>query len=144
MSINTITEFTGNYRFLSNFWPGLVLLDGRQYYSVEAAYQASKTNDLALRVPFEQYSPVEAKRAGKYLTLRPDWESVKLDVMLGLLKQKFAPGSKLYDDLLQTKPLHIQEGNYWGDKYWGVCLKTGTGENHLGRLLMQLRDTPPT
>ena len=31
------------------------------------------------------------------------------------------------------------EGNWWNDRFWGVDSKTGIGENHLGKLLMELR-----
>jgi predicted NAD-dependent protein-ADP-ribosyltransferase YbiA (DUF1768 family) len=32
------------------------------------------------------------------------------------------------------------EGNSWGDSFWGVSLDTGMGTNHLGRILMDIRD----
>ena len=41
--------------------------------------------------------------------------------------------------LLHTETLHIQEGNTWGDTFWGVCLETGQGENNLGKLIMKVR-----
>lgn len=40
---NVIDSFSGNYRFLSNFWPCVVTLDDQQYTSTEHAYQAAKT-----------------------------------------------------------------------------------------------------
>ena len=41
--------------------------------------------------------------------------------------------------LLNTENEFIQEGNMWNDKFWGVCLKTGKGENNLGRMIMDIR-----
>ena len=42
--------------------------------------------------------------------------------------------------LLATGDAVLQQGNTWGDRYWGKDLRTGEGENHLGRLLMERRD----
>jgi ribA/ribD-fused uncharacterized protein len=71
--------------------------------------------------------------------IRPDWEQVKIKIMEHCLLQKFAPKTKLLDKLLATKDLEIIEGNTWGDVFWGQC-PLGTGENHLGKLLMKIRE----
>ena len=39
---------------------------------------------------------------------------------------------------MQTEDAELVEDNWWGDKFWGVC--NGEGENHLGKLLMKIRD----
>ena len=131
-----IERFAGQYRFLSNFYPCNVILDGVSYPSTVNAYQAAKTLDLHERWLFKVYTAVQAKRAGKKLKLRSDWESVKLGVMLDLLRKKFAHGA-IRDQLLATGDAELIEGNTWGDTYWGVC--NGVGENMLGKLLMQVR-----
>lgn len=131
-----IAEFKGAHFFLSNFSPSRVRMRGAWYPSVENAYQAAKTIDAAARIPFETCTAGEAKKIGRRLALRPDWESVKLDVMLALLRAKFT-FSPLRARLLATGDAHLEEGNYWGDRFWGVC--RGEGQNHLGRLLMQVR-----
>jgi hypothetical protein len=61
---------------------------------------------------------------------------VKLDVMLGLLRRKFTQ-LDLRRQLLATGDAELIEDNDWGDHFWGVCM--GVGENHLGKLLMQVR-----
>ena len=132
-----ITGFRDAYYFLSNFYPCQVTLDGVRYPSVEAAFQAAKTLDPALRVQFTTGTAAEAKAKGKKLKLRPDWESVKLEVMEDLLAQKFAPRNKLAGLLKDTGTRQLIETNSWQDTYWGVC--NGKGTNHLGRLLMELR-----
>ena len=33
----------------------------------------------------------------------------------------------------------LQEGNNWGDAFWGVHLKSEEGENNLGKLIMEIR-----
>lgn len=132
-----ITSFTESYRFLSNFYLCPVQDDrGQEYPSVEHAYQASKTLDPVERSWFTTGSAAEAKKKGRRITLRPDWDVVKLSVMENLLRQKFAEPS-LAAALRATEPSELIEGNWWGDTYWGVC--RGQGQNHLGRLLMQIR-----
>jgi ribA/ribD-fused uncharacterized protein len=137
---NSITAFSGDNKFLSNFYSVEVELDGVIYMSVEHAYQAAKTLDTEERKPFHKHplpTAGESKKLGRKLTIRPDWESVKLQVMKDLLVQKFAI-PELKEMLAETKGKTLVEGNYWNDFYWGVC--KGKGENHLGKLLMEIRD----
>jgi hypothetical protein len=135
---NVIGPFRGEWRWLSNFWPARVYLDGVEYPTVEHAYVAAKTLDLELRAAVLAFSsPGDAKRLGRKFTLRPDWDSVKLDVMESLLRQKFAD-PMLRRKLVWTYPNELVELNEWGDTFWGVC--RGKGENHLGRILMKIRD----
>ncbi len=134
----TISKFQGEHRFLSNFHPVEVTMDGQLYLSTEHAYQAAKTTNLATRTMIARtFNPGKAKRLGRLAALRPDWEEVKLEVMLDLLRKKFAH-PKLRTKLLATGTEQLVEGNTWGDTFWGVC--DGMGDNHLGRLLMQVRD----
>jgi ribA/ribD-fused uncharacterized protein len=133
-----IDSFRGEYRWLSTNWPAQVELGGMRFPSVEHAYQAAKTTDARQRAQFLTGSPGDAKRLGRRVTMRPDWEVVKVDVMRDLLRQKFARGSELAAKLIATGAQPLVEGNTWGDTFWGVC--RGKGENNLGRLLMQVRD----
>ena len=134
-----IDSFQGENRWLSNFWPCRVQLDGEWYNSIEAAYVAGKTTDIGARKTIRSMeSPGQIKRFGRTLKLRPDWEQVKVPLMLGLLRQKFAKGSDLGNRLLATGNQPLVEGNAWGDTFWGVC--RGKGLNTLGKLLMQVRD----
>jgi ribA/ribD-fused uncharacterized protein len=135
----TINSFSGHYRFLSNFYPARVTLDGIEYPTVEHAYQAAKTLDSGERqVVRRAGTPGDAKRAGRRVTKRGNWESVKLTVMGNLLRQKFKSHRDLRQQLLETRDMQLIEGNTWSDTYWGQC--DGVGENHLGRLLMQIRE----
>ena len=133
-----INSFDGEYRFLSNFYPCEVRFEGYWYRSTEAAYQAAKTLDLHLRTQFVDLDAGKAKRLGKTLQLRPDWETIKVDVMWALIQQKFAPGTALAAQLLATGSAQLIEGNHWGDTFWGMC--NGVGENWLGKLLMKQRE----
>lgn len=133
-----IEEFQGQYRFLSNFVPASVMLDGVKYATVEHAFQAAKTLDLKERELFQNINPAEAKKRGKQVKIREDWEQVKISVMRDLLVQKFSKPT-YQSKLLATKGQQLIEGNYWGDVFWGVC--RGEGQNHLGKLLMEIRDS---
>lgn len=138
-----VTHFNNNppYEFLSNFWPSPVIGPGDLTYpTVEHAYQAAKsTNPTFWKEILKCGSPGTAKKLGQKVRLRSDWEQIKIVVMAALLVQKFSIGSDLADQL-QTIDGQIEEGNWWGDKFWGVDLKTKEGSNHLGKLLMKLRD----
>lgn len=136
--MDAITEFKGKYRFLSNFYP-CVITDGDVFYpTVEHAFQAAKTLDVTEQTQIRlAASPGEAKRLGRAAALRTDWDKHKLDVMLFLVRQKFIePNLKRL--LLDTGDAQLVEGNYWNDTFWGVC--RGKGMNHLGIILMQVRD----
>jgi len=135
--MNDILEFQGEYRWLSNFWPASVALDGVLYASVENAYQAAKTHPTK-RGPFVSCTAGTAKRLGRCVEVRPDWEQVKLQTMRLLIQQKFAQGTALAEKLAATGECLIVEGNNWGDTYWGVC--NGRGQNNLGRLIMEQRE----
>ena len=131
-----IESFSGEYRFLSNFYPVENYLDGVTYPTVENAYQAAKTLDLEKRKEFLHAPPGLAKRLGQRLELRPDWDSVKMSVMTQLNEQKYMHPD-LREKLCDTYPQDIVEGNTWGDTFWGVC--NGKGSNHLGKILMAIR-----
>lgn len=133
-----ITEFRGEYRFLSNFYPSTVYLYGVDYPTVEHAYQAAKCGIHSDRLYIRSAStPGEAKKRGRNIQIRSDWDEIKLKVMDGLLRQKFA-NDTFQRKLLDTGDQDLIEGNNWGDTFWGVC--KGRGENWLGILLMKIRD----
>jgi len=134
-----ITSFAGKWEFLSNFSQAKVKLDGADYSTVEAAYQDAKTVNKKERTPIRNAdTPAKAKQLGKLVTIRPDWKDIKLSVMEELLRQKFAPFKDDYFKLLQTHDRELIEGNTWHDTFWGVC--NGKGNNHLGLLLMRIRN----
>lgn len=133
----TIDNFRGDYRWLSNFHEIEIHYEGRIYATTEHAYQAAKT-----LVPEEKdevqaaSTPGRARRLGQKVSMRADWDKAKRAVMLELTRQKFKD-PHLREKLIQTGRHHLIEGAPWGDRYWGVC--EGEGENHLGRILMDVR-----
>lgn len=133
-----IDSFQGKNRWLSNFWSAFVTLDGMEFPSVENAYQAAKTTDMDARKLFQDLFPGAAKALGKKVTIRPDWEEKKVEIMADLLYQKFSKRNpELRERLKATGSEELVEGNTWGDTFWGVC--KGVGQNNLGKLLMRLR-----
>jgi ribA/ribD-fused uncharacterized protein len=132
-----IDRFAGDYRFLSNFYPAEVLLDGIIYRTVEHAYQAAKTEDEGERRKIRKAQrAAEAKSLGGQVKMRPGFENAKIQVMYNLLEQKFSKG-ELRQKLLDTGNAKLVEGNDWNDKFWGSV--DGVGKNWLGRLLMEIR-----
>ena len=132
-----IAQFSGDYEWLSNFADAVVHLDGEDYRTVEHAYQAAKTFNRTARMKIRGAgTPNSAKKMGRGVQIREDWEQVKIGTMEALLRQKFAqPDFKA--KLLATGDAELVEGNWWGDVFWGVC--RGVGQNQLGKLLMQTR-----
>lgn len=133
-----ITEFNGQYRWLSNFHPCVIFRQGLYYPSTENAYQAAKTDNFEIAKKFQTIGPLEAKRFGKRVAIRDNWESIKKDVMYECLCLKFMHND-LRAKLLATDPQELQEGNRHRDVFWGVDLDTGAGENVLGKMLMEVR-----
>jgi hypothetical protein len=135
---DVIGRFTGPWHGLSNFASAWVYLDGKAYPTVEHAFQAAKTLDPVERENIRLApTPAEAKALGRAVELRPDWEDVKFSIMYELLLWKFMfePYRSL---LLSTGTAELVETNFWRDMTWGVY--GGKGENHLGRLLMKIRE----
>lgn len=137
-----ITTFTGDYRFLSNFFATEVVFNEIYFPTVEHAYQAAKsTSSHEMYQIADAATPGKAKKMGKEIkNKRPDWNHVKLAVMEDLLRQKFRKGSFNSKLLMETAPSKLEEGNTWDDTFWGINLRNGEGENHLGRLLMEIRE----
>lgn len=138
-----ILGFQGENRWLSNFWSAPIIVTGFEYQNSEAAYQAAKTINIDERLQFKHMTGAQAKKAGRRINLRSDWDFVKLEVMELVLRAKFMTHGELANKLRNTGSRDIIELNTWGDTYWGqVRNKQGilTGSNILGKLLMNIRD----
>ena len=131
-----ISEFSGNHRWLSNFWLCQITMGDLVYPSTENAYQAAKYPSKD-RQQFTTCSPSKAKRLGNMTTLPINWDSEKLIVMRKVLNQKFRANTFNAAILLETGDVPLIEGNTWDDCFWGVC--NGQGQNHLGLMIMDIR-----
>lgn len=130
---NTIDEFRGRYFFLSNFYAAPVVYQDALFKNNEAAFQSAKCPERMLE--FCILPPNRAKALGRRVKLRPDWETVKYDVMYDICMAKFTQNPDLLTKLLDTGDAELIEGNTWG-----VDLYRGIGENHLGKILMRVRE----
>lgn len=129
---------TPQTRWLSNFYPCEIRYEGINYPSSEHAYQAAKTLNLMQREEIARCGTAgQSKKLGRKLKMRSNWDKIKRGIMKDILRLKFAlPGLKL--TLLATGDAYLEETNWWGDTYWGVC--NGVGKNNLGKVIMEIRE----
>ena len=132
-----INCFDGEFGFLSNFCPSKIEFEGIVFPTVEHAFQAAKTLDLEERKRIAKLETAgKAKRAGRKVVLREDWEEIKVAIMFELCLEKFS--QPIFKELLlATGNARLVEGNTWNDTFWGVC--NGIGKNNLGNILMEIR-----
>jgi ribA/ribD-fused uncharacterized protein len=124
-----ITEFRGQYHYLSNFYPVKVKYWATRSHAsyawwptAEHAFQGAKCMNAAdSRSILMAHTPGEAKALGRSVEIVPDWEQIKKRVMLEVLLSKFTEHPILRDQLVGTGPALLVEGNRWHDNYWGQC-----------------------
>lgn len=121
--------------------------DGIKYFTSENFFQAMKIADHRrdLRMEIAAMPPHKAKtcfrREPLKFRIRDDWDSTRrLQTMRTILEFKFAPGTSWHDKLIATGDEPIIEFNNWGDTFWGWDIRKQEGRNHLGELLMEIRD----
>lgn len=163
-----ILEFKGENAYLSNFFyapfiakawldPGAgerIAIYPSTWPTVEHFFQACKSSNVAgAERVLNAGTPGQAKRFGRTLDLRQDWEEIKDKVMEEGVWRKFHSHPRLAELLASTDDSVLVEGNRWGDKYWGACFEFDSGQeswssdgrlalvgkNRLGEILMSLR-----
>ncbi len=139
-----LDKFMDEEFFLSNFYPSVITYKGKEYKTVEHAYQSSKAdNEPEHEWVRSMDTAGKSKRAGYKVHLRKDWEEVKDSIMLELLYIKFS-NPVLANKLVNTKNYQLEEGNYWHDNYFGNCTcsdcRNIEGQNKLGKMLMKIRE----
>jgi ribA/ribD-fused uncharacterized protein len=144
-SEQVICSFSGENEFLSNFYACNIRMSGKVFYSAEQAYHYHKLARLADRNEIVRLAdPMKAKKFSRKCEIIPDWDAIRTGIMFMVILAKFQQNGYLMNDLVKTAPALLIEGNHWNDTYWG-CVWRGdrdgwVGENHLGRLLMIVRD----
>lgn len=133
-----ISKFDGKYKFLSNFYRCPISYRGMVFSSAESAFQSQKSANWVRMMKFQELNPYEAKKLGGRIRIRPDWDDIRDFVMYEVVKAKFSQNFELREKLLATGVDYLEEGNIWGDKYWGRC--NGIGKNKLGHILMRVRE----
>jgi ribA/ribD-fused uncharacterized protein len=138
-----IYKFADKYYFLSNFYESEIIYKGKSYKSVEHAYQAEKsTNEAEHEWIRNAPTPSKAKSFGNKIKIKSNWDDIKYDLMLNLVRIKFQ-NKELKKMLLETGNEFLIESNYWHDNTWGNCTcfncKKIKGKNWLGEILMRVR-----
>jgi ribA/ribD-fused uncharacterized protein len=145
--IEPIKFFKDDYEKYSNFYQVRITYEDFIFDSVEIAFVAAKTKDRYIRFILSKLKASDsgkAKRTGRKLKLRENWEIIKIPIMGKLIDQKFNY-PKFRDKLLLSGSAELIEGNHWHDNFWGDCYcekcKNIPGQNQLGKLLMKKRST---
>ena len=128
-------KFRNEYWFLSNMYPCKIHVFGLTFENAEAAFQSQK--DISRAHEFQTLTGSAAKRLGRHVNMRHDWNAIRNDIMYEVIKAKFT-NTDLTPFLLDTGDTYIAEDNTWGDTYWGIC--NGKGANTLGKILMRVRE----
>jgi len=139
--VTDIYGFKGENRWLSNFWEAPFFYGQYTWPTVEHAFVSHKVTVSEYAEVAEHVitlTPGQAKRYGRSVCLRADWDLIKLLLMTQLQEEKYKQNPGLMKKLLDTKSGHIEETNSWNDTYWGVC--NGVGKNWMGVILMELRE----
>lgn len=149
--------FSGEMAWASNFYDAPIVFDDTkhnlrdifkqfkfdtlEYPSSEYLYQSLKTtNETDKEFVRTSTTNAMAKKNGRKIMSRMDWDYVKVDAMRLCLYLKFYQHPDLMVKLLETGNKPLIEYNDWNDTFWGICSRTNEGENWLGRLLMDLRN----
>ncbi|MEO8697938.1 MAG: NADAR domain-containing protein [Acidimicrobiales bacterium] len=128
------------YFEFTNFAHYPVTIDGVEWPTSEHYYQAQKFSDPLRREQIRAASgPGAAQKLGQSPRgRRPDWNQLRLEVMREALIAKFTQHVELRTLLLDTGDAHLIEAST-KDRFFGEG-KDGTGKNHLGLLLEEVRD----
>lgn len=115
-----------------------VVVPWGSFLCAESAYQAAKNPSVAKE--FENLSGFDARKKGRASKTRADWFQVNVGVMRQVLEAKFQ-NRKLATFLASTEG-QLVEYNEHGDSFWGQVFENGrwSGDNQLGRLLVELRN----
>ncbi len=129
------------YGCFSNFSRHGLELDGVWWPTSEHYFQAQKFAGTPHAEQIRQVNnPKDAANMGRdrKRPLRPDWETVKDDIMRRAVLKKFQTHDEIREILLGTGDEELVE-NAPHDYYWG-CGKDGSGQNKLGQILMEVRE----
>lgn len=111
---DVINQFKGEFDFLSNRYCCRFVWQGLKYSSVEAAF--------------------------KNLIPPSGWENSQVDIMKSIVMAKFEQNPSLMKKLADTGNRILINGNNKQESFWGVDLYSWQGDNHLGKILMEIRD----
>jgi len=117
--------------------------EGIYYNTSENFYQAMKFESQEKRLEYSKLNCYTSKiKANEEIHLwRDTWnKQEKLRVMEQVLRHKFTLETSFGKTLIETGVSDIVEWNDWGDTFWGKDIHSKIGENHLGIILMRIRN----
>lgn len=127
-----LSDFSGEYEYLSLFYPSPIAFGNIIFPTAGHMYQAAKANNPEdFQKVLAAKTPEEVNQIGKNINRRSDWPEIKLSFMVQILTEKFKQHPELQWKLWENRYLEIV---YEGDVFWGVP------QNHLGNILMDIRD----
>jgi len=145
--VKKILGFKDEHSYMSNMFKCNIIFhdkftqENRVYNSSEQCYQAFKAweKDDFLKIATEN-NPYKCKKLGRQVLLDEGFDEQKISLMKKIVYAKFRQNEeiqKLLVDTFKDEPCYIEETNNWKDTFWGVC--DGVGENHMGKILMEVR-----
>ena len=137
---DVISSFKEEYDFLNNRFGCSFMWQGIRYNNVESAFHASKYTNEAERRVLSRMSAEKVVKKSMECTPSIEWEESKLDIMESILLAKYDQNPNLKNRLIETEGRILINGNNKHETYWGVDLYSWRGENHLGKILMSIRD----
>ena len=115
-------------------YPCKIVYKDYVFNNAEAFFQACKDGASARK--FVGIDGFTAKKLGRKVKLRPDWNKIRLSVMKRVVKMKFTQNPELMEKLRKINGPIVEE-NTWNDTFWGIC--NGYGANNLGKILEAIR-----
>ncbi|MDJ0694649.1 NADAR domain-containing protein [Mastigocoleus sp. MO_188.B34] len=132
------------YGCFSNFSKHGIFIQGAYWSTVEHYYQAQKFVDTeyeaVIPIIHKVSTPEEAASLGRCSTRKPhpEWDIRKIEVMRKAVLTKFITHADIRDILLGTGDRLLVEDSA-RDYFWG-CGADRSGQNHLGKILMSVRE----
>lgn len=140
---NVIKFFQPRHYYLDNFSQFQVNISGIPFPTSEQAYQFLKFIDTDPKIA-EKIKDCHSAHEAKAIAdenvdkVRKNWDQLKLSAMEAVLRAKAEQNPYILEQLLKTGDATLVENSPF-DSFWGWG-PDKTGENHLGKLWMKIRD----
>jgi len=132
------------YTCFSNFSEHPVYYNNFLYKTAEHAYQAAKAVNKADHDRIAAATTAGmCKKLGRMVKIRDDFWGKEVGIMGVIVYSKFSQHEDIAQTLVNTGNRLIIEGNWWGDRKWGMVKNSQglwEGENVLGKILMMVRE----